>query len=164
MSDQGVEAELELHLATTVQTASRNTAYSSSTKSRRDGKDGHLHCMDAHGLRVSAAFGLRRLHVRVQTFCVATLTPRGDPLSASLRALVGEGWEGYDPQRASNSNSSSPKRLPGAEGPPEGIQIPFKFKGWMDGWYDQGLHAPQRRSLSAFLLGYGLGLSSDLIA
>ena len=58
--------------------------------------------------------------VRVQTFCVATLTPRGDPLSASLRALVGEGWEGYDPQRASNSNSSSPKRLPGAEGPPEG--------------------------------------------
>ena len=56
MSDQGVEAELELHLATTVQTASQNTAYSSSGTSRRDGKDGHLHCMDAHGLRVSAAF------------------------------------------------------------------------------------------------------------
>ena len=36
-SDQGAEAELELHLATPVQTASRNTAYSSSTKSRRDG-------------------------------------------------------------------------------------------------------------------------------
>ena len=61
-SDQGAEAELELHLATPVQTASRNTAYSSSDTSRRDGKDGHLHCMDAHGLRVSAAFGLRRLH------------------------------------------------------------------------------------------------------
>ena len=70
-----------------------------------------------------------RFFVRVQTFCVATLTPRGDPLSASLRALVGEGWEGYDPQRASNSNSSSPKRLPGAEGPPEGIHIQIQRKG-----------------------------------
>ena len=77
MSDQGVEAELELRLATTVQTASRNTAYSSSDTSRRDGKDGHLHCMDAHGLRVSAAFDVRPLRVRVQTFCVATLTPEG---------------------------------------------------------------------------------------
>ena len=35
--------------------------------------------------------------LQLQTFCVATLTPRGDPLSASLRALVGEGCEGYPP-------------------------------------------------------------------
>ena len=38
--------------------------------------------------------------LQLQTFCVATLTPRGDPLSASLRALVGEGCEGYPAQRA----------------------------------------------------------------
>ena len=91
MSDQGVEAELELHLATPVQTASRNTAYSSSTKSRRDGKDGHLHCMDAHGLRVSAAFGLRRVHDTSSDLLRSNPhTPRGPTLS-ELASVSGRG-------------------------------------------------------------------------
>ena len=39
------------------------------------------------------------LHVNVTSlyiFCVATQPPLGDPLSASLRALVGEGGLGYN--------------------------------------------------------------------
>ena len=123
MSDHGVEAELKLHLATPVQTASRNTAYSSSTKSRRDGKDGHLHCMDAHGLRVSAAFGLRRVHggcvvMGPPPFCGATFITGGgaggDPLSASLRALVGAG--SADPSKSRKSPVKTPPRRRGAPG------------------------------------------------
>ena len=131
MSDQGVEAELELHLATPVQTASRNTAYSSSTKSRRDGKDGHLHCMDAHGLRVSATFDVcaretgrsRNLGCRlccdvIPPFCGATFITGGgaggDPLSASLRALVGAG--SADPSKSRKSPVKTPPRRRGAPG------------------------------------------------
>ena len=91
MSDQGVEAELELHLATTVQTASQNTAYSSSGTSRRDGKDGHLHCMDAHGLRVSAAFDVRALHDTSSNLLRSNPhTPRGPTLS-ELASVSGRG-------------------------------------------------------------------------
>ena len=85
------QAELELHLATTVQTASQNTAYSSSGTSRRDGKDGHLHCMDAHGLRASAAFDVPALHGSSSNLLRSNPhTPRGPTLS-ELASVSGRG-------------------------------------------------------------------------
>ena len=47
---------------------------------------------------------VRSASVIVQNFCVATLPPLGDPLLASLRALVGEGGEGYPKKGASKKS------------------------------------------------------------